>query len=89
MEIKETMCVNRFIDTLAFYESNHKAFNCTDCHSSDYETFPHSGNLRMEMMFACIDCHGGDEEYAKFHFEIFLITAKVQIQIKQQARITI
>lgn len=52
-----------------FYVSNHKGFKCTDCHSEDYATFPHPGNLRMESKATCIDCHGGDEKYAKFQFE--------------------
>jgi hypothetical protein len=52
-----------------FYISNHKGFKCTDCHSEDYNTFPHAGNLRMEAKASCIDCHGGDEKYAKFQFE--------------------
>lgn len=52
-----------------FYISNHCEFKCTDCHSEDYNTFPHSGNLRMEAKANCIDCHGGDEKYAKFEFE--------------------
>ncbi len=52
-----------------FYESNHREFKCIDCHSEDYATFPHAGNLRMEAKPTCIDCHGGDEKYAKFNFE--------------------
>jgi hypothetical protein len=52
-----------------FYISNHKGFKCTDCHSEDYGTFPHPGNLRMEAKANCLDCHGGDEKYAKFQFE--------------------
>ncbi|MCX6304293.1 MAG: cytochrome c3 family protein [Bacteroidetes bacterium] len=52
-----------------FYVSNHREFKCTDCHSEDYGTFPHAGNLRMEAKANCIDCHGGDEKYAKFKFE--------------------
>jgi hypothetical protein len=52
-----------------FYVSNHREFKCTDCHSEDYTTFPHAGNLRMEAKANCIDCHGGDEKYAKFKFE--------------------
>jgi len=52
-----------------FYVSNHREFKCTDCHSEDYSTFPHAGNLRMEAKANCIDCHGGDEKYAKFQFE--------------------
>jgi hypothetical protein len=52
-----------------FYVSNHREFKCTDCHSEDYGTFPHDGNLRREAKANCIDCHGGDEKYAKFKFE--------------------
>jgi hypothetical protein len=52
-----------------FYVSNHREFKCTDCHSEEYATFPHAGNLRMETKANCIDCHGGDEKYAKFKFE--------------------
>jgi hypothetical protein len=57
------------MDRDVFYISNHREFKCTDCHSEDYETFPHAGNLRMEAIATCIDCHGGDEKYAKFEFE--------------------
>ena len=52
-----------------FYESNHRQFKCTDCHSEDYKMFPHGGNLRMESKPNCLDCHGGDEKYAKYRFE--------------------
>lgn len=57
------------IDRTLFYESNHREFKCIDCHSEDYNTFPHAGTLRMESKPNCLDCHGGDEKYAKFHFE--------------------
>jgi Zn finger protein HypA/HybF involved in hydrogenase expression len=57
------------IDRNEFYISNHKSFKCTDCHSEEYENFPHAGTLRMEAKPNCIDCHGGDEQYAKFQFE--------------------
>ncbi|MBI9059422.1 cytochrome c3 family protein [Labilibaculum sp. DW002] len=69
IQIKEKMYGDRLIDTIAYAQSNHGMFKCTDCHSPEYETFPHAGNLRMEMMYACNDCHGGDPEYAKFHFD--------------------
>lgn len=68
-EVKAIMFSERVISRGKFYESNHKSFSCTDCHSSDYTTFPHPGELRMEQMYNCIDCHGGDEKFAKFHFE--------------------
>ena len=63
------MFVELIIDRSVFYESNHREFKCIDCHSEDYNTFPHKGNLRMESKPNCLDCHGGDEKYAKFHFE--------------------
>ncbi len=68
-EVTKRMYVETIIDREQFLESNHKTFKCTDCHSEDYATFPHEGNLRMESKYACIDCHGGDEKYAKFRFE--------------------
>ncbi len=52
-----------------FYVSNHREFKCIDCHSEDYMTFPHAGNLMMQAMPNCLDCHGGDPKYAKYHFE--------------------
>jgi hypothetical protein len=63
------MYVELIIDRSVFYESNHREFKCIDCHSEDYISFPHAGNLRMESKPNCLDCHGGDEKYAKFHFE--------------------
>src|SRR5512133_2893166 len=54
------MCSNRIIKKEDFYVSNHKSFSCTDCHSAEYATFPHPGQLRMEQMYNCLDCHGGD-----------------------------
>jgi len=52
-----------------FYESNHKSFICTDCHSHDFGTYPHPEELKSELHFHCLDCHGGDPAYAKFKFE--------------------
>lgn len=52
-----------------FYIANHREFKCIDCHSEDYLTFPHAGNLMMQAMPNCLDCHGGDAKYAKYHFE--------------------
>jgi hypothetical protein len=63
------MCSQRIVNRDLFYQSNQKSFSCTDCHSSQYETFPHPGELRMETKLNCIDCHGGDETFAQYHFE--------------------
>ena len=68
-EVTKRMYIETIINRDQFYESNHKKFKCTDCHSADYDTFPHPGRLRMESKYACIDCHGGDEKYAKFKIE--------------------
>jgi len=69
-EIKERMSPYRHIQQNEFYESNHKSFRCTDCHSEEYDSFPHPITLRFEPKYTCMDCHGGDEAYAKFNFEL-------------------
>ncbi len=68
-EVTKRMYIETIINRKLFAESNHRNFKCIDCHSADYDTFPHPGRLRMEQKYACIDCHGGDEAYAKFKFE--------------------
>jgi hypothetical protein len=68
-QIKDIMCSERIIHKSEFYSSNHRSFNCTDCHSEEYTKFPHSGELRMEQKYNCLDCHGGDAKFAKYHFE--------------------
>lgn len=68
-QVKALMFSERIIDRAKFYDSNHRGFKCTDCHSEGYNKFPHPGELRMEELFNCIDCHGGDEKFAKFKFE--------------------
>jgi hypothetical protein len=68
-QVRALMCSERIVRKAEFYQSNHKSFSCTDCHSSEYVNFPHPGELRMEQKFNCIDCHGGDEKFAQYHFE--------------------
>lgn len=63
------MCTDYIIKQEDFYGSNHKSFSCTDCHSADYITFPHHGELRMELKYNCLDCHGGDDSFSSFSFE--------------------
>ena len=65
----QIMCPDRSLDRDAYYSSVHKGFSCTDCHSYDYMTFPHSLELRFEEHFMCMDCHGYDESFAQYHFE--------------------
>jgi predicted CXXCH cytochrome family protein len=68
-EVTSMMCDNRVIHRDEFYDANHKGFACTDCHATEYETFPHPGQLRMEVKNVCMDCHGNDETFAKYKFE--------------------
>lgn len=68
-KVKERMNPFFIVDSAEYYQSNHWKFSCTDCHSTDYSNFPHSGQLRMEPKFTCLDCHAGDEQFAKFNFE--------------------
>jgi hypothetical protein len=68
-QVKALMCSGRIVNKEEFYNSNHRSFSCTDCHSGEYVNFPHSGELRMEQKYNCIDCHGGDERFARYHFE--------------------
>jgi hypothetical protein len=68
-KVKALMYSERIMKREEFYNSNHKSFSCTDCHSGEYVNFPHSGELRMELKYNCIDCHGGDEKFSKFRFE--------------------
>ncbi len=57
------------LDTVQLVTGVHHSFNCTDCHSSDYETYPHAGELKMMPMANCLDCHGGEVAYAGYQFE--------------------
>ena len=68
-QVKALMFSERYVNRENFYKSNHKTFSCTDCHSLEYSSFPHPGELRMEQNYNCIDCHGGDETFAMYHFE--------------------
>lgn len=67
--ITNLMCENRIVRKEQFYRANHKSFACTDCHSAEYDTFPHPGNLRMEPMYNCLDCHSNDMTFAQYRFE--------------------
>lgn len=57
------------LDTVAMRTGVHHVFDCTDCHSFEYSTYPHAANLKLEPLNNCLDCHGGDEAYASYQFE--------------------
>ena len=67
--VTEHMCPDRRVDRDAFYTGVHKAFSCTDCHSYDFNQFPHTLESRLEENYLCMDCHGYDETFAQYHFE--------------------
>lgn len=68
-DVRERMNPYYVVDSSLFVRSNHRNFDCTDCHSSEYNTFPHPNQLRFEPMATCLDCHAGDENFAQFNFE--------------------
>lgn len=70
-ERDEKRLMNPFyvLDTVRMAAGVHATFKCIDCHSYEYETYPHDGALKMEPLMTCIDCHGGDETYATYQFE--------------------
>jgi len=68
-QVNALMCSERIMKRNEFYESNHKSFSCTDCHSTEYISFPHPVELRMEQKYNCLDCHEGDEAFSSFKFE--------------------
>ena len=68
-EVKRLMNPYYVLDTVAISAGVHKSFDCTDCHSSEYEVYPHQATLKLEPLSSCLDCHGGDESYAKYKFE--------------------
>ncbi len=68
-EVKRLMSPYYILDTVAISVGVHKSFDCTDCHSAEYGTYPHQANLKLEPLSSCLDCHGGDESFAKYKFE--------------------
>jgi hypothetical protein len=71
MDTEEKKIMNPYyiLDTVALAIGVHNQFDCTDCHSYDYETYPHAANLKLEPLGTCLDCHGGDETFASYQFE--------------------
>jgi hypothetical protein len=68
-QVKAAMHPGDMLSRDKFYASNHKGFSCTDCHSSQFQSFPHPEELKKEPHFNCLDCHGGDAASAVFKFE--------------------
>lgn len=68
-EVTKRMNPYFIIDSVLYYEQNHKSFECIDCHSYDYTEFPHKNELQMEQLPNCLDCHEGDDATAMYKFE--------------------
>ncbi len=68
-EQKKLMNPYYIVDTTAIKNGVHKNFDCTDCHSYEYSTYPHVATLKLEPMATCLDCHGGDPSFASYQFE--------------------
>lgn len=68
-EVTKRMNPYLIIDSVLYYEQNHKSFECIDCHSYDYLEFPHNNELQMEQLPGCLDCHEGDDATAQYKFE--------------------
>lgn len=66
---KQLMAEHFFINSDVYYKSVHWSFNCLDCHSEAYKSFPHSLEARFESGWGCLDCHGYDPNYAQYKFE--------------------
>lgn len=71
MDTEEKRLMNPYyiLDTIGLAAGVHNQFDCMDCHSYEYEAYPHAANLKLEPLATCIDCHGGDDSYAKYQFE--------------------
>lgn len=67
--VVSTMCEEYIIDSAEFVASNHKTFQCIDCHSEDYLKYPHPRSVRFENPYRCLDCHSEDPELGHLHFE--------------------
>ncbi len=66
---RANMCLDYRINRNDYYNSVHWNFSCLDCHSDEYNTFPHALKLRFADYWTCLDCHGYDEKFAQFKFE--------------------
>ncbi|NQU84492.1 MAG: cytochrome c3 family protein, partial [Mariniphaga sp.] len=71
MDSEEKRLMNPFfiLDTLTLNAGVHKQFDCMDCHSYEYESYPHNSELKLEPLATCLDCHGGDDTFATYQFE--------------------
>lgn len=82
LEVKRLMNPYYILDTLALTAGVHKQFDCTDCHSPEYQTYPHKATLKLDPLNTCLDCHGGDASFAKYKFEQIQEEVKKSVHFK-------
>ena len=51
-----------------FYNSNHKDLECTECHSKEFNSFPHPSKLKRENLY-CLNCHLDNSQLFKYSFK--------------------
>lgn len=71
------------IDSVDYLKGVHKTFSCDDCHSPEYEDYPHKAELKMEPQYTCLDCHGGDEMFAQFHFDEIALEVEKSVHVEK------
>ena len=65
-----------------FYNSNHKDLECVDCHSKDFENFPHAAALKNENLY-CLNCHKDEPKFQKYHFQSIESEFKESVHYKK------
>lgn len=78
----------RRLDSSLYRNSIHGAFTCTDCHSTDYQAYPHSADAKFEPIYGCLDCHAGDDKFAKYHFEEIDVEYQKSVHVKEISSFT-
>ncbi len=81
--IISTMCEDYIIDSANFLASNHKVFQCIDCHTEDYLKYPHPRSVRFEKPYSCLDCHSDDPELGHLNFEAIQTEYEKSIHYKK------
>ena len=71
MGVDQKKLMNPYLvmDTLDLKAGVHRNFDCMDCHSYEYETYPHPANLKLDPLPSCLDCHGGDPTFETYQFD--------------------
>lgn len=82
---KKMMSTNCIIDTLDFAKCNHHRFQCTNCHSDEFKTFPHSEKSRFEEIASCLECHGLDSVAIAYKFDLIDVDYQMSVHATKHA----